>query len=71
MKKYIYLLPLLVAGTGLATSLILHPELNSLLNWGLVAIGLAILVMLAFFLGFQSPTFGSKQIAVISLLATL
>lgn len=70
-RKYIYLLTLLAAGTGLATSLILHPELNSRLNWGLVAIGLAILVILAFFFELQSPTFGSKQIAVISLLATL
>lgn len=69
--KHVYLLPLLLAGTGLIASLVLCPELNSRLNWGLVAIGLAILVMLAFFLGFQSPTFGSKQIAVISLLATL
>ena len=58
-------------GVGLSICFVLMPSLNTLVNWALMATVLAILVILAFFFSFESVTQSSKEIALISMLATM
>jgi len=69
-KSYIFLGLVSIIGIGFAVSFALFPSLNALVNWGLMAILLAILVILAFFFKFESMALGSKEIALVSILAT-
>lgn len=70
-KSYIILSLVLIAGTGFAVSSVLFPHLATLVNWGLASILLAVLVILAFFFKFESVALGSKEIALVSMLATI
>ena len=70
-KSYIVLLLVLIGCIGFAVSSIFLPSLNALVNWGLIAILLAVLVILAFFFKFESVALGSKEIALVSMLATI
>ncbi len=69
-KSYIVLALLLALSIGFAISPALFPSFNALANWGLVAILLAVLIILAFFFKFESVALGSKEIALVSMLAT-
>jgi hypothetical protein len=69
-KSYIVLALLLALDIGFAISPALFPSFNALANWGLAAILLAVLVILAFFFKFESVALGSKEIALVSMLAT-
>jgi len=60
-----------VAAIGFAISSVLFPSLNALVNWGLTAILLAVLVILAFFFKFESVALGSKEVALVAMLATI
>jgi energy-coupling factor transport system substrate-specific component len=60
----------LIAGISFATSSFLFPSAFALVNWGLMAILLTILVTLAFFFKFESVASGSKEVALVSMLAT-
>lgn len=72
MRKSYIVLPLLsIVGIGFAVSPVLLPSLDALVNWGLMAILLAVLVILAFFLRFESVALGSKEIALVAMLATM
>jgi energy-coupling factor transport system substrate-specific component len=70
-KSYIVLLLVLIAATGFVISSVFFPSLNALVNWGLIAIVLAVLVTLAFFFKFESVALGSKEIALVAMLATI
>jgi len=70
-KSYIVISLVLIASLGFAVSPILFPSLNILVNWGLLAILLAVLVILGFFFKFESVASGSKEIALVSMLATI
>ena len=70
-KSYIALLLVLIACIGFVISSAVFPSLNALVNWGLVAILLAVLVILAFFFKFESVALGSKEIALVAMLATI
>ena len=70
-KSYIVISLVLIASLGFAVSPILFPSLNILVNWGLMAILLAVLVILGFFFKFESVASGSKEIALVSMLATI
>jgi len=70
-KSYIVLSLVLIAGIGFAVSSVLLPSLNALVNWGLMATLLAVLVILAFFFKFESVALGSKEIALVAMLATI
>ena len=69
-RSYICLALLLALGIGFAISSALFPWLSTLVNWGLMAIALAVLAILAFFFKFESVAQGSKEIALVSMLAT-
>ena len=56
---------------GLSICFMLLPSLTALVNWALMATVLAILVILAFFFSFESIAQSSKEIALISMLATM
>ena len=72
MKKSHIILPLvLIASIGLAVSLVLFPWFHAWVNWDLAATLLAILVILAFFFKFESVALGSKEIALVAMLATM
>jgi len=58
-------------GVGLSICFVLLPSLNALVNWALMATVLAIVVILAFFFSFESIAQSSKEIALISMLATM
>jgi energy-coupling factor transport system substrate-specific component len=58
-------------GVGLSICFVLMPSLNTLVNWALMATLLAILVILVFFFSFESVAQSSKEIALISMLATM
>jgi energy-coupling factor transport system substrate-specific component len=68
-RSYICLAMLLTLGIGFTISSALFPSLNALANWGLMAILLALLAILAFFFKFESVAQGSKEIALVSMLA--
>lgn len=68
-RSYICLALLLTLGIGFAISSALFPPLNALANWGSMAILLAVLAILAFFFKFESVALGSKEIALVSMLA--
>ncbi len=70
-KSYIVLWLVLIAAIGFAISSLFFPSLNALVNWGLIAIVLAVLVTLAFFFKFESVALGSKEIALVAMLATI
>ncbi len=70
-KSYIVLWLVLIAATGFAISSVFFPSLNALVSWGLIAIVLAVLVTLAFFFKFESVALGSKEIALVAMLATI
>jgi len=70
-KSYIVLSLVLIAAIGFAISSVLFPSLNALVNWGLMAILLAVLVILAFFFKFESVALGSKEVALVAMLATI
>lgn len=70
-KSYIVLSLVLIAGIGFAVCSVLFPSLSALVNWGLMAVLLAVLVILAFFLKFESVGLGSKEIALVAMLATI
>lgn len=70
-KSYIILSLCLATGIGFAVSLVLFPWLSHLVNWGLASILLVVLAILAFFLKFESVALGSKEIALVSMLATI
>jgi energy-coupling factor transport system substrate-specific component len=70
-KSYIVLWVVLIAAAGFAISSVFFPSLNALVNWGLIAIALAVLVTLAFFFKFESVALGSKEIALVAMLATI
>jgi len=62
---------LISLGVGLSICFVLMPSLNALVNWALMATVLAVLVILAFFFSFESIAQSSKEIALISMLATM
>jgi energy-coupling factor transport system substrate-specific component len=70
-KSYIVLWVVLIGAAGFAISSVFFPSLNALVNWGLIAIVLAVLVTLAFFFKFESVALGSKEIALVAMLATI
>jgi len=70
-KRHIVLAMLSIVGIASAVCPILLPSLNALVNWGLMAVLLAVLVILAFFLKFESVALGSKEIALVAMLATM
>ena len=70
-KKYFPLALMIFLGVGLSICFVLMPSLNALVNWALMATLLAILVILAFFFSFESVPQSSKEIALISMLATM
>jgi len=70
-KSYIVLLLVFIAAAGFAISSLFFPSLNALVNWGLIAIVLAVLVTVAFFFKFESVALGSKEIALVAMLATI
>ena len=70
-KSYIVLSLVLIAAIGFAISSFLFPSLNALVNWGLMPILLAVLVILAFFFKFESVALGSKEVALVAMLATI
>ena len=70
-KSYIVLLLVFIGAAGFAISSLFFPSLNALVNWGLIAIVLAVLVTLAFFFKFESVALGSKEIALVAMLATI
>jgi len=70
-KRYFPLALMIFLGVGLSICFVLMPSLNALVNWALMATLLAILVILAFFFSFESVTQSSKEIALISMLATM
>ncbi len=70
-KSYIVLWLVFIAATGFAISSVFFPSLNALVSWGLIAIVLAVLVTLAFFFKFESVALGSKEIALVAMLATI
>ena len=70
-KSYIVLWLVFIAATGFAISSVFFPSLNALVNWGLIAIVLAVLVTVAFFFKFESVALGSKEIALVAMLATI
>jgi energy-coupling factor transport system substrate-specific component len=70
-KSYIVLSLVLIAAISFAISSFLFPSLNALVNWGLMAILLAVLVILAFFFKFESVALGSKEVALVAILATI
>lgn len=70
-KSYIVLWLVLIAATGFAISSVFFPSFNALVSWGLIAIVLAVLVTLAFFFKFESVALGSKEIALVAMLATI
>jgi len=70
-KRYFPLALTIFLGVGLSICFVLMPSLNALVNWALMATLLAILVILAFFFSFESVAQSSKEIALISMLATM
>ena len=70
-KSYIVLSLVLIAAIGFAISSFLFPSLNALVNWGLMPILLAVLVILAFSFKFESVALGSKEVALVAMLATI
>jgi energy-coupling factor transport system substrate-specific component len=70
-KSYIVLWAVLIAAAGFAVASVFFPSLNALVNWGLMAIVLAVVVTLAFFFKFESVALGSKEIALVAMLATI
>ena len=70
-KSYVVLSLVLIASVGFAVSSILLPSLSARVNWGLMAILLTVLVILAFFFKFESVALSSKEIALVSMLATI
>jgi len=62
---------LISLAVGLSICFVLLPSLNALVNWALMATVLAIVVILAFFFSFESIAQSSKEIALISMLATM
>jgi energy-coupling factor transport system substrate-specific component len=70
-KRYFPLALMIFLGVGLSTCFVLLPSLNALVNWALMATVLAILVILAFFFSFEPTAQSSKEIALISMLATM
>ena len=70
-KSHIFLAVALAAGIGLPISSTLFPTLSALINWGLLAIFLVALVVLAFFSEFESAALSSKEVALVSMLATV
>jgi len=69
-KGYIFLAAILVMVITFTISSVLIPSLNALVNWGIVAVILSVLVILAFFFRFESTILSSKEIALVSMLAT-
>ena len=69
-KGYIFLAAILVMVITFTISSVLIPSLNALVNWGIVAVILSILVILAFFFRFESTILSSTEIALVSMLAT-
>ena len=70
-KSYIVMSIISIAVIGFAVASIVLTSLNTLVNWGLMAILLAVLVILAFFFKFESVALGSKEIALVAMLATI
>jgi len=70
-KSYVVLSLVFIAVIGFAVASALLPALNALANWGLIAILLAVLVIVAFFFKFESVALGSKEIALVAMLATI
>ena len=70
-KSYIVLSLVLIAVIGFVVSSASFPHLATLLNWGLMAILLAVLVILTFFFKFESVALGSKEIALVAMLTTI
>ncbi len=61
----------LIIGVGFAVSPALFPSLGIVVNWGLMAALLALLLMLAFFFRVESVALGTKEIALVSMLAAM
>ncbi len=61
----------LIVGVGFALSSALFPSLGIVVNWGLMAALLALLLMLAFFFRVESVAIGTKEIALVSMLAAM
>ncbi len=70
-KAYASFALLIVGVIALAIFSIVYPSGSSQLNWQFAAAALTALLILAFFFQFESPSFGSKHVAIIALLATL
>ena len=70
-KSYVVLSLVFIAVICFAVASALLPSLNALANWGLIAILLAVLVIVAFFFKFESVALGSKEIALVAMLVTI
>lgn len=70
-RSRICLALVLLIAIALSICQLLFPSLNVLVNWGIVAVLFAVLVILAFFFEFESTALGSKEIAIVSMLATI
>jgi energy-coupling factor transport system substrate-specific component len=70
-RSHVCLALILIISIGFSVFPLLFPSLNALVNWGIMAILLAVLVILAFFFEFESTALGSKEIAIVSMLATI
>ena len=70
-RSHVCLALILIIGIGFSVFPLLFSSLNALVNWGIMAILLAVLAILAFFFEFESTALGSKEIAMVSMLATI
>ncbi|MCD6230445.1 MAG: ECF transporter S component [Dehalococcoidia bacterium] len=70
-KSRICLSLVLLIGVGFAVCSVFFPVINSLVSWGVLAILLSVLIILAFFFQFESVALSSKEIALVSTLTAM
>ena len=71
-KSYIFLALILIVGAAafVAPAFPSSP-LNSLMNWGLVSMIIAVLAIIAFFFEFETAALSSKEVALVAMLGTI